>query len=388
MQTFDQVFGLPDPPSFAVDYPLGPVVYNSGNADYVGGARETTLDVEWAHAIAPGANIVLLVSPVNQANGIQGLPEIEQLFEYAMDNHLGQVISMSFGASEPTLVGDPCNENLRKGEDLLKAFDQNVFQRAMTEFITILDASGDAGATNYTCNGGFYSYRNVAWPSSDPLETTVGGTKLSLRDAAGDYGSERVWNENKGSGGGGISQFYAEPDWQKSLPNQSELKGKRGIPDVSLGAAVNYAFYHSYGGDTTGWSATGGTSIGTPQWAGLVAIADQMAGKLLGFLNPALYKLAGKGFHDITQGNNSLAGVQGYAATTGWDLATGWGTPDAAALVPLLITAVQQTTAHIAQVRLLKKLYYCANPGIAWTGMQEIEAICVSYRAEFRQDFK
>lgn len=344
LHTFDQTFGLPDPPSFEVQYPLNQVTIDPNNGDQVGWEGETTLDVEWAHAIAPGASIVLLVSPVSETEGVQGFPEFEKLSTYAMDHHLGQVFSMSFGATEPTLVGDACKEGLGTGENLLKNYDQTVFQRAVTEHITMLSSSGDDGATDATCTPPTtYNFRAVGWPASDPLVTAVGGTKLSLKDAAGNYGSERTWNEDGGVSGGGLSQFYAQPDWQKNLPNQAALNGKRGIPDVAWGAAVNFAFYHSYPGDLNGWSAIGGTSASSPQWAGLIAIADQMAGKPLGFLNPAIYHLAGKGFHDITSGDNSASGVQGFQAGPGWDLATGWGTPDAAMLVPLLITAVQQT---------------------------------------------
>ncbi len=345
LQVFDLTFGLPDPPSFEVQYPLGPVTFDASSGDDLGWAGETTLDVELAHAIAPGANLVLLVSPVSETEGVQGFPEFEQLSTYAMDHHLGQIFSMSFTASEPTLVGDACNEHLGTGEALLKSYDQNVLQRAVTEHITMFAGSGDFGATDIDCSlNKPYTFPVVGWPATDPLVTAVGGTTLSLKDDAGQYGSEKVWNDAIGSGGGGLSQLFAEPDWQKHLPNQDVLHGKRGVPDVSWGAAVNFASYRSYPGVRSGWSATGGTSASTPQWAGVVALANQMAGKPLGFINPALYQLAGKGFHDITSGDNTFAGVQGFQATPGWDLATGWGSPDAAVLVPLLITAVQQTT--------------------------------------------
>jgi subtilase family serine protease len=346
LQVFDKTFGLPEPPSFQVLYPLGPVNFDATNSDETGWAGETTLDVEWAHAIAPGANIVLLVSPVSETEGVQGFPEFAKLSTYAMDHKLGNIFSMSFGATEPTLVGDACNEHLGTGEDLLKMYDQTVFQRAVTENITMFASSGDDGATDATCNPPeTYNFQAVGWPASDPLVTAVGGTKLTLKDDTGAYGSERTWNEFGGATGGGISKFYDQPDWQKNLPDQAALKGKRGLPDVSWGAAVNFAFYHSYPGEGSGWSAIGGTSASSPQWAGLIAIANQMAGKPLGFLNPAFYQLAGQGFHDITTGNNTLEGVQGFPATKGWDLSTGWGTPDAATMVPLLISAVQQTSA-------------------------------------------
>jgi subtilase family serine protease len=337
---------LPDPPHFTVLAPLGQPKLDSHNRDQVGWAGETTLDVEWSHAIAPGANIVLLVSPTSETEGVAGFPELEKLSIYAMDHHLGQVFSQSLQASEPTLAGDPCHEGLGNGEALLKDYDQKVYQRAVREHITVLAATGDAGATNVDCSEQhLYRYQNVGWPASDPLVTAVGGTKITLKDSAGDYGSESAWHDQDGAGGGGISQFYAEPDWQKHLPDQKLLKGKRAIPDVSWGAAVNFAMYDTYPDRAQGWRAIGGTSIATPQWAGLVAIADQMAGKSLGFLNPALYQLAGRGFHDIVRGNISAPGVSGFQAGPGWDMATGWGTPDAAVLLPLLIKVVRQSSA-------------------------------------------
>lgn len=338
LHTFDQTFGLPDPPKFDVIAPLGQPSFNSG------WAVETTLDVEWSHAIAPEANIVLLVSPVDETEGVQGFPEFEQLSIYAMDHHLGQVFTMSFGATEATLVGDACNENLGNGEDLLREYDQKVFQRAVTEHITMLASSGDDGATDATCDTSkTYNFRAVGWPASDPLVTAIGGTEPSLKDKAGHFGSESVWNDDTGAGGGGISQFYTQPDWQKNLPNQGDLNGKRAIPDVSWGAAGNFPVYQSFAGNSSGWIPVAGTSASSPQWAGVIAIANQMAGEPLGFLNPALYQLAGKGFHDITDGDNSARGVSGFPASPGWDLATGWGTPDVAVLAPLLVTAVQQT---------------------------------------------
>lgn len=344
LATFDQTFGLPNPPKFDIIAPLGPIKFDTNNGDQVGWAGETTLDVEWAHAIAPEANIVLLESPVSETEGVQGFPEFEKLFTYAMDHHLGNIISMSFGASEPTLVGpNACPQDNGGGQALIQEFDQKVFQRALQEHITLLASSGDDGATDKTCDlNSDFNTPTVGWPASDPLVTAVGGTKLSLKDDAGRYGSERIWNELGGAGGGGVSTIYAEPEWQKNLPNQDVLKGKRGLPDVAWGAAVNFALYGSFTG-LPQWSAIGGTSASAPQWAGLVAIANQMAGKPLGFLNPALYKLAGQGFHDITKGGNGLNGVTGYQAGTGWDAVSGWGTPDAYVLLPLLIDAVQQS---------------------------------------------
>ncbi|MGH2498267.1 MAG: S53 family peptidase, partial [Ktedonobacteraceae bacterium] len=176
----------------------------------------------------------------------------------------------------------------------------------------------------------------------DPWVTAVGGTSL-LRQ--GNSTSEVAWNLS----GGGFSQFFTTPDFQKMLPAsvQAMLKGRRGVPDVSADAdpLTGLVFY-----EAGIWSLAGGTSASTPLWAGLMAIADQMAGKGLGFINAALYKLAMSNrytadFHDITQGNNSMrlhgVNVPGYSATTGWDPITGLGSPDAENLLPDLVAALK-----------------------------------------------
>ncbi len=325
LHVFDQTFGLPDPPSFDIIAPLGG---NTLNSD---AAFETTLDVEWAHAIAPGANIVLLVSPADE------WPQYEQVTAYGIEHQLGQVYSFSLLDGEPN-VNDSCDGTVA----MLNSYDQNIFEPAVANHITMLAASGDDGATNLDCTFTHdYNYPNASWPASDPLVTAVGGTQMALDDDAGHYGKEGVWNHAGEASGGGVSRLFSEPDWQKNLPDQSSLNGKRGVPDVSWGAAANFPIYYSYNAKP-GWRVCAGTSVSTPQWAGLVAIADQMAGKPLGFINPALYQLAGKGFHDITTGNNSDHGVTGFDATPGWDMATGWGTPNAALLAPLLVAAVEQ----------------------------------------------
>ncbi len=335
LHVFDQTFGLPDPPSFQIITPfagdISPAVQTTNSPEVaLSAASETTLDIEWAHAIAPGANLVLLLSSADTLDGYR------ETFSYGITQALGQVFSYSIGVGEPTL-DDSCNGTRAQ----VNAFDQQVFQAAVAAHITMLAPSGDDGPTNPDCNGVHnFPYPNIGWPASNPLVTAVGGTKMTLKDDSGNYEKESVWNQG-GASGGGTSQFYSEPDWQKNLPNQDQLNGKRTIPDVSWGAAANFPTYSSYSG-TPGWRANSGTSVSTPQWAGLVAIANQMAGKPLGFINPALYKLAGKGFHDITSGDNSDHGVTGFQAVAGWDMSTGWGTPDAAVLVPLLITTVEQ----------------------------------------------
>jgi subtilase family serine protease len=324
LQSFDAGYGLPAPPSFTVLSPLGTVPYDpTAIPDQVGWAVETTLDVEWAHAMAPDARIVLMTSPVDETEGVQGMPQFNELENYALDHNLGQVWSQSWGATENTLFTPA-------GEQVFSQFEAT-YARADASGVTILASTGDAGTANVDVNGNVYPFPTVNFPASSPLVTAVGGTSLTA-NTSGDYESETVWPFS----GGGISQYFGEPSYQQFfLPgsDQTELAGYRGIPDVSWNADPNtpILIYLSFlGSNAAGYYTIGGTSEGSPDWAGLVADLDQFAGHPLGLLNPYLYALgaAGIGFHDITVGNNSQDGVPGYSATPGWDAASGWGTPD------------------------------------------------------------
>jgi subtilase family serine protease len=333
LQTFDADYGLPDPPSFTVLAPLGTVPFDPSNSDQVGWAFETTLDVEWAHAMAPGANIVLLTSPVSETEGVQGMPEFLLLEQYALDHHLGKIISQSWGATENTLF-------TAAGRQVLQDFER-FYQDAAQQNVTVLASTGDSGSANADINGTTYPFPAVIFPASSPLVTAVGGTSL-YADTSGNYLSEIVWNNGIGAGGGGVSQHSSEPLYQKLLLNsvQKTLRNHRGIPDVAYNADPNTPIlvYAGFVPSAAGYYFIGGTSEGSPQWAGIIADANQLAGRPLGFLNLKLYSLAAlvgqsQFFHDITKGNNSFNGVPGYGATTGWDLASGWGTPNLGKLV-------------------------------------------------------
>jgi subtilase family serine protease len=333
LQIFDADYGLPDPPSFTVLAPLGTVPFDPTNSDQVGWAFETTLDVEWAHAIAPGANIVLLTSPVSETEGMQGMPEFLLLEQYALDHHLGKIISQSWGATENTLFTPA-------GQQVFEDFER-FYQDAAQQNVTVLASAGDVGSGNPDINGTIYPFPSVIFPASSPLVTAVGGTSL-YADTSGKYQSETVWSNSIGAGGGGVSQRFREPLYQKLLANsvQKALRNYRGIPDVAYNADPNTAIL-VYAGFLSGAAAyyfIGGTSEGSPQWAGIIADANQLAGHPLGFLNLKLYSLVAlvgqsQFFHDITLGNNGFNGIPGYGATTGWDLASGWGTPNLGNLV-------------------------------------------------------
>jgi subtilase family serine protease len=325
---FDAAYGLPDPPSLRVLAPLGTVPFDPNNADMTGWAGETTLDVEWAHAMAPAANIVVLTSPVSETEGVQGMPEFLALERYALDHQLGQIISQSFGATENTLFSPA-------GRQVFDGFER-LYASAAARRVTVLASTGDSGSANVDLAGNVYPFPTVIFPASSPLVTAVGGTSL-YADTDGNYQNETVWNDAQGIGatGGGISQVFGEPLYQRLLPRTTQklLAGHRGIPDVAWNAdpTTPILIYLSFlGPDAEGFYAIGGTSEGAPQWAGLVADLNTLLRRPIGFLNPYLYVLGptGRFFHDITVGDNAFAGVPGYSAAPGWDVATGWGTPN------------------------------------------------------------
>jgi hypothetical protein len=340
LHQFDVAWGLPDPPSFQILKPKGePIPYTCPDGDD-SLQIENTLDVEWSHALAPGANIVMLI----WSNGPPGTPKDEACYmyditggvAYALSNHLGQVISISYGGSE---LGDVSETTADHNSDFVyyRNHADLVFKRAAAERVTVLAATGDDGVTNpsdFTKDNVYWPKPNVDWPASDPYVLAVGGTTLQTF-GNGTYNGESVWKVSNGAAGGGLSAVFSEPDYQKGLPDQSMLQGKRAIPDVSFPAAAEYSLYGSFqqgemgrvSGRWNHWGVIGGTSASAPCWAGLVALGNQILGVALGDFHDLLYKLHGRGLHDITRGNNSFGGVPGYTAGPGYDLATGWGTP-------------------------------------------------------------
>lgn len=335
VDVFDQQFGLP-PISIQVIAPLNEPTYDPRN-DRPGWAGETTLDVEMIHAIAPGAGIVVLTSPVAETEGTIGLPEFLQLEEYAVNHHLGNIISQSWGASEVTLKDSP-------GQQEIKQWDAFFHQATTQEGITFFTGSGDNGATDYADLAGktLSPTPTTSFPSDDPWVTSVGGTSLRQN---GTSIMETAWD----SSGGGFSSFFPTPSYQQKLPFtvQTLLANRRGVPDVAGDAdpATAMAIYAN-----GVWDQIGGTSASAPFWAALMAIANQMAGHPLGFINSALYTLAmsnkyGQDFRDITVGNNSVndghVNVVGYDAAPGWDPITGWGSPIANKLLPDLIATLK-----------------------------------------------
>jgi subtilase family serine protease len=341
---FDSDFGLPDPPSLKVIQPAGPVPpFDATNDDMTGWAFETTLDVEYAHAIAPGANILLVETPVSETEGVTGFPEIVKAENYVIDHNLGDVITQSFGATEETFPNKAAILGLR-----------SAFKNALVHGVTVLGSSGDTGSTDYKLNlVDLYDHQVNSWPSSDPLVTSVGGTQLHLDAAGNRLAPDNVWNDIAegidAAGGGGPSHVFPRPLFQLGTRTGSGLA--RATPDISLSAAVDggVLVYLSFGGFSTGYHIVGGTSESSPLFSGVVAIADQIAGHRLGWINPRLYDIgtnASKGIVDVTIGDNTFTllddngdpvfTVPGYQAVRGYDMASGLGTVDALRLTHAL----------------------------------------------------
>ncbi|WP_317994478.1 S53 family peptidase [Vulcanimicrobium alpinum] len=321
LHTFDLIFGLPDPPSFSIVYPGGSPTYNPlQHHGETGWAEETSLDVEWSHAIAPGANIVLVVAANN------GGDVLDNAVKYAVAHKLGDVISQSYGAPEAAIRGN--------GNNLQDQQAHANFVAAANAGISVLASAGDSGAGNGA------TFDNALFPASDPLVTGVGGTNLFMSDT-GVYTNETVWNDKTGcpftckdgifgASGGAPSVLFPVPSFQAALGAT-----KRTSADVSYNASVYTAvltYLGFLGPGKNGLYFFGGTSEGAPQWAGIVALAGQQAGHSIGYLNPKLYAASATAFHDVTVGNNSF-GSPGFSATAGFDVPTGLGSPDAAKII-------------------------------------------------------
>ena len=326
-------------------------------------AIEVALDVEWSHSMAPMANILLVTTPTAETLGVQGFPDFFKAEANVIARHRGSVISQSFASTEEAFNG---------GTAALQSL-RFAFQAAQANHVTVFGSSGDFGSagvlkTPVKAGGTLLPSPAVWWPASDPLVTGVGGTYectdantgLAV-DSASPPGTCQAHPGVREVGwigaGGGFSHVFGKPSFQNVLPSGSTPIGSmRGVPDIALQASsrTGVLIYitnpgYSTNVNNTGWYVIGGTSSSSPQWAGLIAVANEMnGGKQLGYINPALYALASNpstyaaDFYDVTTGNNGAFNppVAGYNATTGWDPVTGLGTPNAANLLPDLIAYV------------------------------------------------
>jgi len=299
LKSFDATFHLADPPSLTKVDENGGTNLPSTDPAGPGGQTwevEESLDVQWAHVIAPAANLILV-----EANS-SSTSDLFQAVSTAASLPGVVAVSMSFGGRQS--FGDSQQ-------------DSTFTTPAGHNGVTFLAATGDNGAP-----GGY--------PALSPNVVAVGGTQITL-GPGGSYGSEVGWS----SSGGGFSRFEPEPAYQQSV----QSTGQRSIPDVSMDASPQSGvpIYDSYDfGTSSPWTQVGGTSLATPMWAGLIAIADQ--GRALAGMSsldgatqtlPRLYSLPSADFHDITSGFNGR-----YSAGPGYDEVSGLGTPVANLLVP------------------------------------------------------
>lgn len=297
---FDAQFGLPACTTgngcFRKVYSGAKPVVNSN------WAVEIALDVEWAHAIAPRATIVLVETPSNSFSALLSGVDV------AVRNG-ASAVSMSW------TVGEFSSES---------SYDNHF----ATSGVTFLAASGDAGT-------------GVAYPAASPDVVGVGGTSLHA-DANGNYQSETGWTGS----GGGQSRYEREPLFQAQFAISNDSRGYRGAPDVSYDGdpSTGVAIYDSVPiGSYSGWYQVGGTSAGTPQWAALIAIVNSMRASArkahLSSADTNLYAIAKSSmaadFHSVTTGTNGTCGAL-CTASTGYDYVTGLGSPISPALVSAL----------------------------------------------------
>ena len=357
VQMFRSTFGLPAKAPNIVLNGANPGIADEDDLD------ETTLDTEWSGAVAPNANIDVVVSESTATSDGVFLSA-----QYAVNHNLAPVLSVSYGL---------CEADLGQAEN---SFLNSLWQQAAAEGITVLVASGDEGAAG--CDAGSESRatggRAVNGICSTPYDTCVGGTEFSEGANPSQYWSgsnsstyasalsyipEAAWNESASGGlwatGGGASGVYAKPAWQTAPEYPSD--GMRDVPDVALTAAGHDAYLICIHGSVM---VISGTSAAAPSFAGMLALVAQSTGAPQGNVNPILYSLATRQdlaggaavFHDVTTGNNSVPGVTGYNAAAGYDQATGLGSVDANLLVthwndggtaPMLAVSLGSSTATV-----------------------------------------
>lgn len=311
-----------------------PGVSNSGDQ------MESSLDVEWAGAIARKATVKFITSKSGAADGIA------LSAQYAVANNVAPIITLSYGLCEAA-SGSAGN-----------AFWNALWSQAAAQGQSVFVSAGDSGAAGCDASSSLQATygRGVNALCSSPYSTCVGGT--SFNDAANPkqywsttnragmssalgYIPEVAWNESSASSGlwatgGGASQIYPKPSWQTAPGVPAD--GMRDVPDISASAAMHDAYIVQI---QNAMYAVGGTSAAAPSLASVMALVNQKAGAAQGNANPRFYaltnlQLTGNGaavFHDVTSGNNSVPGVAGFNAGAGYDQATGLGSFDANLLV-------------------------------------------------------
>ena len=309
---------------------------------------EEVLDVEMVHALAPDATLVILLLPSTSLDNTKNAVSAA-VASLRLGSTEGGVMSLSAAGQ---IGGEHCVSRAQASSV------NAALQTAASRHVTVVAASGDIGAVAEPCDvygaltgtGTFTPVKEVNLLASDPLVLGAGGTSLTASHATGAWQGETAWGLPYGyrgspfqASGGGFSRLSPRPGYQDGIP---AISATRGVPDVSADASghTGMAIVLSDGGRTMVHNS-GGTSASAPIWAALIALADQYAGHRLGFVNPAIYRIARsryyhQAFHDITAGDNTAefppTTITGYRAAPGWDPVTGWGSPDARVLIPLL----------------------------------------------------
>ena len=317
-----------------------PITVKNVDGGTSGSSGEATLDIEEAAALAPGASLQVYQGPNNYSGPLD-------TYTAMADQDTTSVISTSWGTCELDPSGDI-------------AAEASIFQQMAAQGQTIIDAAGDSGSSDCEGVSGITNQAQLAVddPASQPYVTSVGGLQVSSISPL----TESVWNESNQStnfgfnsslaegGGGGESSYWPRPTWQTTTGATSSVT-KRMVPDLSVMAQPSTGFITYYDGT---WEQAGGTSIGAPIIAALVATAAQYCDvSRLGFINPRLYQMgvAGTGFDDVTVGSNDIENQGSYSAGVGYDMASGWGSPDPSTFIPDLCAALpssSHTTASLS----------------------------------------
>ncbi|HXA14382.1 MAG TPA: protease pro-enzyme activation domain-containing protein [Opitutaceae bacterium] len=290
--------------------------------------QEATLDVEWSSGIASGTKV--RVYGVNTLS-FQDLDQAYlQIFNDLPSQPGLQQVSLSFALGEDDTPTDELST------------DDGLFAELASAGVTVFAGSGDNGS-NPDDNGGSNGPLQPEFPADDPNVMGVGGTSLVLNSNTGNVVSETVWNSNGGSSGGGVSGAFLRPDWQIGAGVPAGTT--RCVPDIASSADPNNGGFFVFRGRQNG--EVGGTSLATPIWAGFCALINQARANAglpsLGLLGPKIYPLIGtNNFRDITSGSNGA-----FSAGPGYDLVTGLGTPNVAALLQSLILII--TTQPVTQ---------------------------------------
>jgi subtilase family serine protease len=310
MSSFTTQFGIP-----AIDYTR---VLDGSNPGRNSVETESELDLQWAHASAPGASIRFHL----------GSDLVNDITSAVTENQCA-VISISYSF---------CGVS----SGFMSSTMSPLFARAAAQGQSIFISAGDQGAAGFVLNAAgnacmLSTLKSINEMSADPNVTSVGGTQFTPTYSNGNdqgYATEKVWSDTAGVTGGGVSQIFPKPAYQKGpgVPND----GMRDVPDIALIASPGSPgvfWSHDTAGVAKISCCIGGTSLSAPIWAGFAAVIAEQVGNRLGNLNQIIYPIANAnyesaGFHDVTIGNNNYGGVTGYSAGPGYDLATGWGTVD------------------------------------------------------------